>query len=184
MSKHKAFARAIVVAGAALVAFLILSLRPVGRPPVLSFVSTEPAGVMDDNGMEMLLVTLSISNSDNRPPTPQNHLYIKENARPIQVRIANRWIEMQETSIACELAPSHKRERLLLLPASADLCRVSVKYTGASLANKGVAAWLAERLPRWIRFRMSYKFWRWVGFTQYEPSSHWQGFSVELPIRE
>src|SRR5258708_38977298 len=63
----------IIVAGsvsatvAGLIALSILATPAGPRPPVLTLVRVEPAGIIDDTGAEMWLMTLSVTNSDNRP---------------------------------------------------------------------------------------------------------------------
>jgi hypothetical protein len=153
----------VTVMGLLVVLMLATSTGP--RPPVLTLVRVEPAGIIDDSGAEMWLMTLSVSNSDNRPPRPENRLYVGEGDGPIEVKIGSRWIGLHGTLGRlgdCELAPAQKCERLLLTPGGTESCRISLKYTGAS-ALKGLVEWVATRLPLSIRSRFSYKFWRWVG---------------------
>jgi len=154
-------------------------------PPVLNLVSMEPAGMFDDIG-KMWMVTLSISNPDNAPRY-ENDLFVKDTGRPIEAQVANRWIGVEGT-LACHLPAGQKHETLLLMPAGTHSCRVSLQYTASSLSFrgrpvKGRLLWMAERLPRFIRFRLSYKVWRWLGFNRYEPRSDWRQIIVELPLR-
>jgi len=152
---------------------------------VLNLVSMEPAAMFDDIG-EMWLVTLSISNPDN-PPRYENNLFVKDTGRAIEAPVRDRWIQVQEErSLACHLPAGQKHgthETLLLMPAGTRCCRVSLQYTGSSASFKGRLLWLAERLPQFIRFRLSYKVWRWLGFNRYEPRSDWRQIIVELPLR-
>ncbi len=185
MRAPRVFAGVIGVTIAVVLGLIILYPRTPPNPPVLSLVSLEPAGVFDDSGVEMSLLRLSISNSDNRPFNPANSIYVKDGGRCIEVKVANHWIAAEGTVGAlgfCALAPLQKHEIMFILPASGS-CRVWFKYTGATLSTKHRLAWVAERLPECIRFRMSYKFWRWVGFTRYMPSSNWREINVELPLR-
>jgi len=176
-----------------LVGLLVVLIWPAHtepRPPVLNLVSMEPAGMFDDIG-EMWLVTLSISNPDNAPRY-ENDLFVKDTGRAIEAQVGNRWIRVEgERTLACHLPAGQKHEThetLLLMPAGTHSCRVSLQYTGSSLSFrgrpvKGRLLWLAERLPQFIRFRLSYKVWRWLGFNQYEPRSDWRQIIVELPLR-
>jgi hypothetical protein len=164
---------AFIIAGA--LAVMIWPSRRGRCPLVLNIVSVEPAGIIDDAREEMWLVTLRLSNSDARPSSPQNRLYFKSSGT------ANRWIGV-EGALDCALAPGERCDRLLLLPARTDAYRVCLKYASASLSFKAQLERLVERLPIWIRSRLSYKFWRWVGFGNYGPSGHWREISVELPF--
>jgi len=140
----------------------------------------EPAEIYDDTGAELWFATLSLSNSDTRPRRPENGLYVKNGSRPIELKVANRWTEV-EGGFACKLDPQDKCSRGFLLPPGAESCRLRLDYARAVFI-KGRKAWFAERLSGWIRFRMSYKFWRWAGFSQYGPSSNWREITLELPL--
>src|SRR5689334_6110976 len=133
------------------------------RCPVIGIPSIEPSGIFDDHGAEMWLATLSVSNSENLPPIAENYVYIKDGTKPIEARKASRWTPVEGTLDFHALAPGHTREKLFLVPAGTDSCRVSLKYSGAHLI-KGRMAWLAEHSPRWLRIRLPGTFWRWVGF--------------------
>lgn len=157
------------------------------RPPVFGLVSVESAGIFDDGG-EMSLVTLAISNPYNQP-RPENTLYLKstDKAKTLAARVTNVWVEVEGT-LSCGLPCRQKVETVFLLPAGTDLFRISLHYTGSSPSFKrsGVKArleWLTERLPLSVRSRLSYKFWRWVGFgPDYLPSSDWRALTVEIPL--
>ena len=177
--------RRVLASGVALilVGLLVVLIWPAHteqRPPVLNLVSMEPAGMFDDIG-EMWLVTLSISNPDNAP-RPENTLFVTDTGRAIEAQVGNRWIRVDGT-LACHLPVAQKHETLLLMPAGTHSCRVSLQYTGSSASFRGRLLWLAERLPQFIRFRLSYKVWRWLGFNRYEPRSDWRQIIVELPLR-
>ncbi len=185
--------RRVLASGMALilVGLLVVLIWPAHterRPPVLHLVSMEPAAMFDDIG-EMWLVTLSISNPDNAP-RPENTLFVKDTGRAIEAQVGNRWIGVEGT-LACYLPVGQKHEThetLLLMPAGTHSCRLSLQYTGSSASFrgrpvKGRLLWLAERLPQFIRFRLSYKVWRWLGFNRYEPRSDWRQIIVELPLR-
>jgi len=170
----------IAVAIAALLLPLILPTRLRAPPPTLTLVKMEPIHIIDDSGMEMWVVTLIITDSDIRPPKPENSEYVANSGSRIEAKVAGRWIEVPG-SLECSLGPGIISERMLLLPARTDACRVCLKYTDAALYN-GRIEWLAEHLPSFIRVRFSYKFWRWAGFQQYGPSSNWREIHLDLPL--
>jgi len=184
MHKRSVFAGAIALT---MVGLLLLSwpAHPGPRSPVLSLVSIEPAGIWDDAGAEMWMVTLSVSNSQISSSSDlwvEYSVWVKYSARSFEARVAGRWTGMDVDPWTNSLGPGNRHQVLLLMPAATDSCRVGLKYTGSRLTG-GRLAWLAERLPPFIRFRLSHKFWRWVRFPQYGPSSHWRGANLELPLR-
>ena len=156
------------------------------RPPIISLVSMEPAGIFDDMGKEMSLVTLCISNP-NTPLRPENSLYVRDFSIPIEVKVTNVWTAVEGT-LTCHLFGGAKQDRLCLLPAGADYSRFSLKYTGKvpifqTSVPKGRLRQLVQRLPLFVRSRLPSAFWRWVGFgPDYGPSSNWRTMSVEIPL--
>jgi hypothetical protein len=180
MLARRVLAAAISVAVVGAVALLILPEHPARCPLVVNVVSLEPAEIYDDTGAELWYANLSVSNSDARPRRPENGLYVKNGDSAMELKVANRWMEV-EGGLACKLDPQDKCTRLFLLPAGTESCRVCLEYAGAVFI-KGRRAWFAERLPGWIRFRLSYKFRKWAGLSQYGPSSHWREITVELPL--
>jgi hypothetical protein len=82
----------------------------------------------------------------------------------------------------CELSPGMERQRLLLLPASSRSCRISLEYVGDVLSYKMRLAHLVQRMPQFVRSRVTYKFWRWAGFDRAYPGSNWREITVELPF--
>jgi hypothetical protein len=156
------------------------------NPPRLNVVGIEAAGVADEEGMEMWLVTLSISNANNVPFDPENTryvkscLYVEDGARAIEARVTNNWVGIR-SGLACWMSPGQKHEKSFLMPEGASSCRVCLKYTNAVMYS-GRLAGLARRLPRFLRSRLSNSFWQWAGFARYRPSSNWQEISIEIPF--
>lgn len=171
----------VVVIGVGLLIAFTWSKSIVRGAPVLAIASVEPSAIFDDYGSEMWLVTLSVSNSETVPPVAENYLYIKDGTKPIEARVATRWTPVDGSLDFHALAPGRECEKMFLVPAGTDLCRVSLKYTGAHLI-KGRLAWLAEQSPKWFRFRLPGTFWRWVGFTDYRASQNWREITVDLPF--
>ena len=182
MRVRKVLAGAAVVAVVGIVASLLWSAVPIRCPPGLTIVSTEPAGIMDDMDREMWYVTLNLTNSENLVPSRANELYVRGGAGCIEARVAGHWSRVDGMLSTCALMPGSSCESSFLVPGGTDSCRVCLQFTGAHLI-KGRLAWLAEHLPTTIRFRLSYKVWRWVGFTHYGPNSDWRETTIEVPVR-
>jgi len=173
----------IVTAGVGLLVAVVVFANPLRRPPVFHVVGLEPAGVVDDSGVELALLTLSISNAEAFPNQP---LFVRNAGVPLQVRIAGHWGEVRwpqsEAKLAnLTLSPLKAKSATLLVPAGAEACRISFKYAGAVTTSKWCLARLAERLPSFVRFRIPW-FWNWVGFEHYRPSSNWRNCTLEAPL--
>lgn len=165
--------------------------HPTPPPPTLAIVSIEPSGISDDTGAELRLVYFTISNGNptNQAGGQQNNFYVKDAGRVVEAKVGGRWKGVQgpsgmSGSGVVGLAPGQHCESLFLAPVGADCCRVWLKYVGPAtlLTLKGVSEYVVLRLPSSVRSRISYKFWRWVGFPKCEPSAHWREISVELPL--
>jgi hypothetical protein len=133
----------------------------------------------------MWLVTLKIWNPNNVPYDPENSVYIKsylfveDGARPIEANAANSWIAIKG-GLGCRMGPGAKHETSLLVPAGANSCRASLKYTHAVMYGGGLAR-LARRPPRFFS-RLPNSFWQWAGFSRYRPSSDWREINIEVPF--
>jgi hypothetical protein len=185
MRKRSFFAVGVTIAGACLLmAFASTVRRPQApRPPVIQFVSFKSAGVVDDAGGELAMLTLSISNSQAFPIEP---LFVQDAGVGLQPRIAGRWTEVhwhqQDVKLeSCELPPLKARNTTLLVPADAEACRICFKYAGAVPTPKHRLRRWVERLPTYVRYRIPW-FWNWVGFEQYRPSANWLEGTVDMPL--
>ena len=180
MRMRRAITCIIGVAVAGTVLVLMRSAPAVLSPPMVKVVRLEPAGIFDDAGVEMWLATLTLSNSDSRPSSWENGLYVKNGGTGIEAKVANQWIKVKGM-LDCALTPGERAERLILMPAGVDGCRVSLKQVGSRVVGGRVAR-VAWHLPQFIRFRLPTRFWLWVGYVQYGPGSDWQEISLELPL--
>jgi len=185
--KHRVrgFVGIVAIAVLVILGVLIGSTCVTRRAPVLNMVSIVPAGVFDDSG-EMWLLTLSISNPDNRH-WRGTEIHIKDVGSSIEARVTDRWIAV-EGKLGCHLNSWQKRDIVLLLPAGSNLCRFSLQYTGSTPSFKrqpikGRLEWVAEQLPWPIRKHLPLSFWRWVGYgPDYAPSADWREIRVEMPL--
>jgi hypothetical protein len=158
MRARRIVAGVIVVCLIALITMLLWPERTKLDPPAVSVVRIENAGVDDDEGKEMWLVTLRISNPNKAPFDPENSVYIKSSlsveggAYPIEVRVTNRRVAITG-KLGCRISPGDKHEIAWVVPAGADACRASLKYTHGVMRD-GALTGLARRLPRGLRRRL------------------------------
>src|SRR6266851_4030977 len=116
----------------------------------------------------MQLVTLRISYPDNAFRGPGAFIYVKDNGRPIEAKVANRWIAVEGMCGNCVVAPGRERERLLLVRTGTKSCRLWLRYAGSSPSFKGRpfkgrVTWLLEHLPRNVVLKIPQGFGSGVG---------------------
>src|SRR5437016_2208866 len=89
MSTKWTFGILISVGVTGLWAVLVSCSRGGPHPPVVKLVSIEPAGMVDEGGKEVCLLTLAVSNDNpaNRPGGNENTLYVADSARGVEVRM-------------------------------------------------------------------------------------------------
>jgi hypothetical protein len=181
-----------VVALVGLWAIFVSEPHHIPNAPTAVFVSAEPSGLIDDSGAELLLVIFAVNNT-NRLGEPsdkyRNTIWFKDPARLTEANVRNRWIVTPAASASSRefrVGPGQKANCLLLVPIEADSCRVRLQYTGERTSYpptlKGVSLSIVAKLPLSVRSRISYKFWRWVGFPKLGPDTKWQEVCVELPL--
>jgi len=149
------------------------------RAPVVRVQSIEQVDVFDDAGAEMLMLSLSISNS---VPWPNEPIYVDDSGVSLVAKVANHWVPLEGHIGHCALRPGQDSHRVVVVvPSNTTARRVNFKWTNARLTG-GRMRWVAER--GWLPARISVRLWRlgWDGFPRYRPSSRWQENAVELPI--
>jgi len=157
---------------------LIWPTRTAPRPPALSLLSVEPAdGFTDDDGTEMLLVTVSLSNPN--ASRPENFLYISNSGRGVEARVVNRWVGVGGR-LDCGLSPGQKSRWMFVMPAHAGVCRVCVKYAGASLSMAARVRKLLEHIPWRLRSGISPRIW-WMG-RDFSPTPPWREIHLEIAL--
>ena len=170
-----------VLAVSASMAALLLWPHAKRRPPVLRIVRTEPAGIMDDAGNEMLLATLSVSNSETLPPSQRNAVYVKDGTGGIQVGFPAQMESPKAFLGPLAVPPGYSQEKLILIARTGDFCYLRVNYASAQLL-KGRCYVLAGRLPLSVRRRLPHAFWRWAGYSYYGPRDDWQEITVQVAV--
>src|SRR5215510_4705861 len=139
MRRRRILAGVIVACIVGVLAVLLWPERTKIVPPYVSLVKIESAGVTDDEGTEMWWVTLSIRNTNNVPFDPENSryirscLYVEDGARPMEANVANRWIPIRG-GLGCYMSPGKNHKISFIMPAGANSCRASLKYTHAEMS--------------------------------------------------
>ena len=185
MRTGRIVAVAIVVCVIAVVTTLLWPERTKIDPPSVSIVKVENAGVDDDEGKEMWLVTVIIRNPNNASFADENlhvrkSLYVEDRQQPIEVHVTNRWVAIRG-GLGCHMSPGDMHTTAWVVPACADAFRASLRYTNFEL-YRGRLAVHARRLPRSLRSRLPASFWQWAGLPQSRPSSNWQEIKIEVPF--
>jgi len=166
MRTLKAAIVCLAVAGA--VGLMVLSTWPWGTPVDVRVIKTEPAQMFDDAGAELVLVTLGF----NRPA----HGWIKVKSGEIEARIAGHWKMLENTLAPGVLCSGETRQEVILVPRSADRCRIHLRYVGPSIPYR-FGGWLARR-----GVNLPSKYWGWVGSRAEGRNPHLKSSSIELPL--
>jgi hypothetical protein len=171
MRNRKTVVVAAAVAGVGwLLALVLLPSRPALE---VRIANTQPAGMLDDTGAEMSLVTLAI----RRSPHSRNTLYFGNNPAKVEARVAGRWLEVQNSFSVGALGTNETKEVLLLVPGGADLCRIHLRYARACLR------WRLGGLPWRCGIKMPPKYWAWAGWPHAEGENpRWREIRMEFPF--
>jgi len=177
----------LLLTGAVVILLIVAAISSVfsaktRRPPVVQVVHREPVDIINDEGVEMWFVTLSISNSECLLPTSENEVYVQDANRRVEAKVGERWVSTEGHLGRCKVAPGRLCEKDFLVPVGTRTCRVPLRYTGARLLMRGSLAKLAENLPSRFRSQLSYKFWRWVGFDRYAAGRSWSEITIDVPL--
>jgi len=171
MRNRKTTVLAAVVAGVGwLLALVLWNSAPAVQVRV---VSSEPAGMLDDTGAQMYLMTLAVS----RPPQSKDALYFWDNHAKVEARVSGHWSEVQNSFSLATLGANSTKEALLLVPRDADLCRIHLRYARASLR------WRLGGLLWRCGIKMPPKYWAWAGWPHAEGKNpRWREIRMEFPF--
>jgi hypothetical protein len=173
---------AIGIAAVGLVGFALAIGWPSRRPIELKLVGMSPSGMMDDDGSEPWLVTLSVSNCS------AGVLTVSKEWLNVEAKVANRWVQATNRASVGDLARHETREVLILVPFGADSCRLGIEYLPEPLHLRliGVAGDLGVWQHSWCRALARRVFpVRWL-----EPlrsdyvgrSPHWRRMKTEIAL--
>ena len=140
------------------------------RPPLdLTLASIEPADIFDDDGVEMWLATLSLSNHSAVP------LVIEDKSTEVQARVGKQWVPGLEPSQFTGLGPRRAAEMLVLLPHGAQSLQLQLRYDKAFPLSRRVTDWLARVFPRLYRNRLfGSALVRYYYNVRFNPPRHWR----------
>jgi hypothetical protein len=159
---------------ACILAGLANSFLPHSCPIDLKLLSVEPAGVLNDSGIDLCWVTLSVSNRCGLPL-----VFVKGTAKG-QVKLANRWIDADNVSFPYRLRPTIPEKATVLLPQNSEACRLDLTFSyehetlkyalGIGLMEPpSLAAARCQSIVRAISPPLFNYIWR----TSASPRTHW-----------
>lgn len=115
------------VAAAGVLALVAAAFWPSRCPVDVKLVRMEGSGVVDDDGTEAWLLTLSIS---NRSGGVLNFPREKPGA---DASVNSLWVGAQSISAIDDLMPGKEKELLVVVPFRADSCRLQIRYLAEPL---------------------------------------------------
>jgi hypothetical protein len=136
-----AIAAAFAAAAASLAGLLAITARPSRCPVDLKLMSMAPSGTVGDDGRELWLVTLSISNCS------AGALTFTQDWMSVEAKVAGRWVQANNLSYLRDLLRHGKTEALVLLPPGTDACRLGIKYVPEPLHLR--LMWIPAKLGLW-----------------------------------
>jgi hypothetical protein len=125
--------------------------------------------MIDDDGSEPKLVTLSISNTTDRI------CYFDREWIVVEAKVGNHWMKQPNQVGLGFLNPGGTKDLLLLLQSRAESCRLHLKYGNQSLIARAV-----ERLWR-AGVRTPFSFNRWIYSLPEKTHSRSVTLEIQLP---
>jgi hypothetical protein len=177
-----------LVAGASLAAVLtglLVALAWLSSSPLeLKVLKMERCDVYDDNGTQLWLATLAVSN-----PNAQ-YLELEKDWVSVEARVANRWIDVKNLCPPLNLwtprtlVPRAHREMHLILPAGTEMCRLRANFQG-ELFRSRFARLLGVRGRSIVSKSPAMSKWLWGN--AYWPQSfrsppHWKQTTLEATV--
>jgi hypothetical protein len=180
MRRRKVLFGAATLALAAALAALACFEAQEPCPLVLNVERVEPAGMFDDSGLEMRLVTLSITERDKPLSGSERRLFVRDAGAPIEAKVADRWVRVEGRLWQhSDLFVGIKRELMFAMPARTVSCRLRLQYNRAFLTETRSLA-ISNRLPAWMPFYN--RLWRWLRNSAYDPIGRWREINIEVPV--
>ena len=157
------------VFGICIAVALSIGFWPTTSPFDLRFVEAQPSEMIDDNGSQQELVTLSISNTTHRT------CYFATEWIVVEAHVENHWVKQPNRDNLCSLNPSQTKGLLLVLPSKTQSCRLYVNYGQQSFIVPAM-----ERLWR-AGLRTPYTFNRWIYSLPVSTHSRKATLEIRLP---
>ena len=147
-------------------------------PAVVKIEAVEPIEMANDAGAEMVMLSLSISNS---VLWPNERSYVNDSGVSLSAKVANRWVPLDGKIGFHGVWPGYGKQVVIVVPANATDCRFKLKWAYARLTG-GWMRRIAEQ--GWLPGAISGRLWRlgWGGFPRWVPSAVWREITIELPI--
>jgi len=113
---------AAVTLAALLAVAVAFALRSSSSPLVLKLVTSAPSGTIDDNGTDLWLLSLTLSNRSAE-------FFMVDRGWPAAAaRVNGNWRPTLPLTTARDLRPHSEQDVLLLVPFSADACRLETQF--------------------------------------------------------
>jgi hypothetical protein len=151
----------------------LILLWPSGCPVELKAMNVEASGIVDDEGLELRLVTLNVTNPNGA------RFYLKRKWIEAEARVGGRWLKT-ENKERLKLSG----DTVLLMPSGTDTCRLHVTYARPSLKEQ---LWqLMGARARKIVFKIPIVY-NWFlppgrgGWRTFSPG-HWRRVAVEVKL--
>jgi hypothetical protein len=171
-SKRKTKRKAIaIVISILMISMIVVAVWPESDlpivPPSIKLVSVEPSGMIDDSGIECLMVAYKLQS--------QTNILIRNEGQAVEVYLQN----------GSRLAPGISVGKgLLIVPGNSTSCRLSLqcgRIANTSTFTRGITSKIFPCLPKSLRNRaISWFGVRWF-YPDYSPKK-WHDVWVELEI--
>lgn len=172
----------ILVVGCALA---VLSWRSLAAPGELSVcaLSIIPAGIDDDSGAELQLLTLLISNTNLPAGGPNHSMYetvLEQRHAMVEAKLHGAWRPV-DGKLHCTVPPGYAKQTLLVVPAGTEAVRVSVTYASRGPSIRWQLLWSVARFEHFIGVRFAPAgFYNWAYQQPTRRTSRWTEQHIEV----
>lgn len=173
------------VLGTCAVLVVLLAGTPAIAPLSVSIESAIPAGVDDDHGQEMRLLTLLIQNTNSPATGPDHNLYeivVQQRDAVIEAKVKDQWLPVTG-KLDCRVQPRHASQKLLLVPEETEAVRASLRCAPRVPSVRWRLMWNLARLERLAgRSLAPSAFYKWVYRQPTLTGDRWTEFQLQLTV--